>query len=75
MYTRDEVDVVQNLMFYIETAYKVAVGVLCSTNPLDMFEFLFFSITTGIRKCGFSLGWYLGFWNVGTRGQDKSRNP
>lgn len=25
IYTQDEVDVIQNLMFYIETAYKVAV--------------------------------------------------
>lgn len=28
IYTQDEVDVVQNLMFYIEAAYKVAVSVL-----------------------------------------------
>ncbi len=27
VYTQDEVDVVQNLMFYIEAAYKVAVSV------------------------------------------------
>lgn len=27
VFTQDEVDVVQNLMFYIETAYKIAVGV------------------------------------------------
>lgn len=26
VYTQDEVDVVQNLMFYIEAAYKVAVS-------------------------------------------------
>ena len=26
VYTKDEVDVVQNLMFYIEAAYKVAVS-------------------------------------------------
>lgn len=26
IYTQDEVDVVQNLLFYIETAYKVAVS-------------------------------------------------
>ena len=26
VYTQDEVDVVQNLMFYIESAYKVAVS-------------------------------------------------
>lgn len=26
IYTQDEVDVVQNLMFYIEAAYKVAVS-------------------------------------------------
>lgn len=25
VYTRDEVDIIQNLMFYIEAAYKVAV--------------------------------------------------
>lgn len=28
IYTQDEVDVVQNLMFYIEAAYKVAVSVM-----------------------------------------------
>ena len=28
VYTLDEVDVVQNLMFYIEAAYKVAVSIL-----------------------------------------------
>lgn len=27
IYTQDEVDVVQNLMFYIEAAYKVAVSI------------------------------------------------
>lgn len=75
MYTRDEVDVVQNLMFYIETAYKVAVSILCMTNSLHIFEFLLFNITTGLRINGFSLGWCLGFWNVGTRRQNKSRNP
>lgn len=26
VYTRDEVDIVQNLIFYIESAYKVAVS-------------------------------------------------
>ncbi|PWA19852.1 hypothetical protein CCH79_00015875 [Gambusia affinis] len=31
VYTQDEVDVVQNLMFYIEAAYKVAVSVRSST--------------------------------------------
>lgn len=32
IYTQDEVDLVQNLMFYIEAAYKVAVSV-CSPSP------------------------------------------
>lgn len=36
VYTRDEVDVVQNLMFYIETAYKVAVSVLYNTDSLHI---------------------------------------
>lgn len=31
VYTQDEVDVVQNLMFYIESAYKVAVSPTIST--------------------------------------------
>lgn len=53
MYTRDEVDVVQNLIFYIETAYKVAVSVMCSTNSLHISEFLFFNITLGLRIMGF----------------------
>ncbi len=30
VYTQDEVDVVQNLLFYIESAYKVAVSHLVS---------------------------------------------
>lgn len=43
MYTRDEVDVVQNLIFYIETAYKVAVSVMSSTKSLCIFKYLFFN--------------------------------
>lgn len=35
VYTQDEVDVVQNLMFYIEAAYKVAVSVSSFTNLLQ----------------------------------------
>lgn len=31
VYTQDEVDVVQNLMFYIEAAYKVAVSAHSAT--------------------------------------------
>lgn len=38
-------------------------------------EFIFFSIIVGLRICMFPLGLGLGFWNVGTRWQDKSRNP
>ena len=38
VYTQDEVDVVQNLMFYIETAYKVAVSLL-------IFVLLFLSLS------------------------------
>lgn len=54
VYTQDEVDVVQNLMFYIEAAYKVAVSPAASLTAavrpfLKQPSFFFFSRIMG---CG-----------------------
>lgn len=69
MYTRDEVDAVQNLMFYVETAYKVAVSVLFSTHLLHILEFIFLSIIVGLRICVFPLGLGkdFGMWERGDK--------
>lgn len=66
IYTQDEVDVVQNLMFYIEAAYKVAVSHLSSifVDVLQLLPLFSVPVTFSVRS-------YPGLWDVGERRQNQ----
>ena len=84
VYTQDEVDVVQNLMFYIEAAYKVAVSFRrCSTRCFVLTAIVHVVRGKGLVAfsfCEMTFGemfvcFVSGLRYVGKRGQDQSGNP